>query len=194
MAERLFKNQWINKKDIKEKIKQLEESERYFISECGNIYKQMEKDYFRKLKLDVNKRNGYVYTRIVLPNGSSKKYRVHRLVAKYFLNNPNNLPIVMHLDNNKQNNHYSNLKWGTIQENTQQAYNDGLEINDKGYSDNQSNPVYVYNLNGELLYSFGSISIASEELGISKSTISRQCKGISKGEPRCGYLFKYQNN
>lgn len=112
MAERLFKDQWINIKDIREDIKQLEESERYFISEFGNIYKQMEKDYFRKLKLDTNKRNGYVYIRIVLPNGGSKKYRVHRLVAKYFVDNPDNLPIVMHIDNNKQNNHYTNLKWG----------------------------------------------------------------------------------
>lgn len=194
MAERLFKDQWINIKDIREDIKQLEESERYFISEFGNIYKQMEKDYFRKLKLDTNKRNGYVYIRIVLPNGGSKKYRVHRLVAKYFVDNPDNLPIVMHIDNNKQNNHYTNLKWGTVQENTQQAFDDKLEINDKGYDDSQSNPIYVYNLNGELLYSFGSVSIASKELGIAKSTISRQCNGTSKGKPRCGYYFRYQNN
>lgn len=154
----------------------------------------MENDYFRKLKLYINKRNGYAYIRLTLSDGTSKKYRVHRLVAKYFVDNPNDLPIVMHLDNDKTNNHYSNLKWGTIQENTQQAYDDGLEVNAKGYDDSQSNPIYVYDMNGNLLYSFGSISIASEELNIAKSTISRQCNGTTKGKPRCGYCFKYQNN
>ena len=49
----LFKELWINRKDIKEKIKQLKESERYFISEYGNIYKQMENDYFRKINIPI---------------------------------------------------------------------------------------------------------------------------------------------
>ena len=43
-----------------------------------------------------------------------KKIRVHRLVAKYFLPNPNNFPSVRHLDSSthgKLNNHVSNLMW-----------------------------------------------------------------------------------
>lgn len=51
---------------------------------------------------------------------------VHRLVAENFHSNPENLPIVMHLDNNKVNNSASNLKWGTLSENAKQAYDDGL--------------------------------------------------------------------
>lgn len=194
MAERLFKNEWININDITEEIRQLEESDRYFVSEYGNIYKQMDNYHFIKLKTYINNHNGYIYIGLSLSDGNRKNYRVHRLVAEYFVDNPNNLPIVMHLDNDKTNNHYTNLKWGTVQENTQQAFDDGLAINAKGYDDSQSNPIYVYDLNWNLLYAFGSICIASKELGISKSTISRQCKGISKGAPRCGYHFRYQNN
>lgn len=33
--------------------------------------------------------------------------------------------IVMHLDNNPENNHYKNLKWGTQSQNILQAYRDG---------------------------------------------------------------------
>lgn len=47
----------------------------------------------------------------------------------------------MHLDNDKTNNHYSNLKWGTISENTQQAFDDGLEDNNylyELYNDNEN--------------------------------------------------------
>ena len=47
--------------------------------------------------------------------------KVHRLVAEAFLPNPNNLPVVMHLDNDASNNHVSNLKWGTQKENIHQA-------------------------------------------------------------------------
>lgn len=56
-------------------------------------------------------------------------FKIHRLVALAFLPNPNNYPIVLHLDNNKLNCHYSNLKWGTSSENRQQAIDDGLARN-----------------------------------------------------------------
>ena len=58
---------------------------------------------------------------------SSKRYNksIHRLVAETFIENPDNLPVVMHKDNDKLNNHVSNLQWGTAQENAQQAVRDG---------------------------------------------------------------------
>ena len=67
---------------------------------------------------------------------------VHRLVAKTFIPNPDNLPVVMHLDNDPLHCHVSNLKWGTQKENREQADRDGLtHIN---YS--RSNYIYdVYN-------------------------------------------------
>lgn len=50
---------------------------------------------------------------------------IHRLVAETFIPNPNNLPLVMHLDNDPLHNHVSNLKWGTQKENCEQCVNDG---------------------------------------------------------------------
>jgi len=47
----------------------------------------------------------------------SKMRTVHKLVAEAFLSNPENFPIVMHLDDNPLNNMPSNLKWGTQQDN-----------------------------------------------------------------------------
>ena len=49
--------------------------------------------------------------------GKKYDFRAHRLVAQYFLENPLNLPIVHHINNDKLDNRVSNLKWVTIEEN-----------------------------------------------------------------------------
>ena len=48
---------------------------------------------------------------------------VHRLIAKAFIENPNNLNEVNHKDLNKNNNSYSNLEWVTHKENQQHYFN-----------------------------------------------------------------------
>lgn len=47
------------------------------------------------------------------------------MVALVHIPNQDNLPIVMHLDNNIYNNHYKNLQWGTYKMNTQQMMREG---------------------------------------------------------------------
>ena len=54
------------------------------------------------------------YEHVGLKRGSrSKSYQIHRLVALYFVPNPNNYPIVNHKDENKLNNMANNLEWCT---------------------------------------------------------------------------------
>ena len=59
-------------------------------------------------------------------DGERKHVLLHRLVAENFVPNPNNHPIVLHLDNNKLNVSPENLQWGTYSENNTQAIRDGL--------------------------------------------------------------------
>lgn len=52
-----------------------------------------------------------------------KNYDISRLVGEKFIENPNNYPIIRHLDGNPLNNYFKNLKWGTQQENMYDAIN-----------------------------------------------------------------------
>jgi hypothetical protein len=44
-------------------------------------------------------------------------------VAEAFVPNPDNLPNVLHLDGDRENNHYTNLKWSNSQSNHMSALN-----------------------------------------------------------------------
>lgn len=50
--------------------------------------------------------------------GNRSRRRAHRLVADAFHGPANELPLCRHLDGNRLNNHYTNLRWGTAQENS----------------------------------------------------------------------------
>lgn len=192
MARRNFTDRLIHISDICEELRLIYGSKTDYITPSGNIYKDYGNDMYYHKKSRINNYNGYLYCGITYPSGN-KQRRVHILVAKAYIPNPNNYPIVMHKDDNKTNPNVSNLKWGTISENTRDAFAKGFIKNDKGYDDSQSFPIYVFDLNKNLLYDFGSISMAHEKLDISKNAISSQCKHKTKCTPRSGYYFRYQD-
>lgn len=190
MARRKMTNFLIKKESIKEEMRLIKGSLTDYITPTGNIYKDYGDNMFFHKSVFPNKNNGYLYCGITYEDGQ-KQRRVHILVAEAYIPNPNNLPVVMHLDNNKKNCCIENLKWGTIQENTQQANNDGLMVNDKSWEDSQSIPVCSFNLKQELLNKYGSVGEAARQTGITKSAILNQCNHKVKTKPRCGYHFRY---
>lgn len=56
--------------------------------------------------------SGYVIVNLC-KNGKQDIEYVHRLVAQTFISNPNNLPEVNHIDEDKSNNNANNLEWCT---------------------------------------------------------------------------------
>lgn len=190
MARRNLTNFLIKKENIKEEMRLIDGSSTDYVTPTGNIYKDYGNNMFYHKSVFPNKNNGYLYCGITYNEGQ-KQRRVHILVAEAYIPNPNNYPVVMHLDNDKQNCCVENLKWGTVKENTQQAFDDGLQINDKGWKDSQSIPVCSFDLKGNLLNKYGSVSEASREIGVTKTTILNQCNHNVKTKPRCGYHFRY---
>lgn len=70
----------------------------------------------RLMKQHLN-RDGYPCVRLTL-DGKRMRFRVHSLVAGNFLpRRPANHYEICHIDGNKENNHASNLRWGTRKDN-----------------------------------------------------------------------------
>jgi hypothetical protein len=61
-----------------------------------------------------------------------KRHKVHRLVAKHFIDNPNGFRFVNHKDGNKHNSRAENLEWCTSSQNQLHAYAIGLMKSQKG--------------------------------------------------------------
>ena len=85
----------------------------YEIFEDGRVWS---KKCYRFVSQQTNT-NGYVTCRIIRNDNISKTKSIHRLVAKAFIPNPNNLEFVDHKDRNKKNNNLNNLRWVTRRDN-----------------------------------------------------------------------------
>ena len=97
----------------------------YYISKRGGLWSNRKNWQWKKLKPHLNKMWNRYQCTLRDSRGIRKLCKISRLVATVYLPNPENLPIVMHLDNNPENNYYKNLKWGTQSQNIIQAYRDG---------------------------------------------------------------------
>lgn len=124
---------------MEEVWKTLKELPIYQISNLGKIrsvdtYKNHSNQYgkcgtrFVKGKILKTQISNSGYEFIVLRlNNKKKNYSIHRLVASYFLKNPNNYKYVNHIDGNKLNNNAENLEWCTQSHNVKESYRLGLQ-------------------------------------------------------------------
>lgn len=190
MAWRKLESRLIDRDDITEEFRLIEGSDTDYVTPSGNVYKDYGNNRFYKKSIFPNKKNGYLYTTITYRD-KQRQRRVNVLVGEAYLDNPNNYPVVMHMDNDKTNSHVSNLKWGTISENTRDAYRDGLARNAKGYEDSQSMPVIAYDRNFNEVGRYGSVSECSRALGVTKTAILYSCRNDVSSKSKSGYYFRF---
>lgn len=118
-------------------------------------------------------RNGYMQVRLY-NNGIAKTIEVHTLVAKAFIPNPQSLPMINHIDEDKTNNHVNNLEWCTNQYNVR--YSNAKRVD-------------IYTKDGTFIETLNSLTDASKKYNIPTSNISRCC--LSKNGICYGYQFRF---
>lgn len=188
---------WFNLKDLlHEEWRDIKGYEKlYLISNYGRV-KSLEK---------VSKINGRIYPTKILKchigtkkyldvelckNGTSKRHRIHRLVAECFIPNPENKPQINHEDCNKQNNRIDNLSWNTNSENQKHAFINGLNSRKKYGESPRAKKVNQYDLDGNLVREWDSVIRIKNEKGYSDGLICQCCKG--KYNKAYGYVWRYK--
>ena len=150
----------------------------YKVSEYGDVM-ALNYNHTGKKKLLKQSDDGRGYLKVGLyKNGTLKKYKVHRLVATAFCEGASDFDVVNHMDEDKLNNHYTNLEWCTL------AYNTCYSSHNNIITKCKKTVRCV-----ELDMVFNSIEEASKHTGADSSCIVKCCKG--KQKTAAGYHWEY---
>ena len=94
----------------------------YQVSNLGNVkrvgsFRGVNKAYLQNYYLTpVDNGKGYLRIKLTI-NNKSKRIMLHRIIAEAFLPNPNNYPVINHINGNKKDNQITNLEWCTQSQN-----------------------------------------------------------------------------
>ena len=116
--------------------------------------------------------HGYNYVKL-----KDKNYNIHRLVALAFIPNPQKLPYINHIDEDKTNNNVGNLAWCTASENTRHS------------THKYSCRINQLTLDGELVKVWGSSHQIERETGYNQGNILKCCRG--KYKQAYGFCWEY---
>ena len=159
-------------------LKPIKDFDGYFISSEGKVFCNLGKGNRRKTDRTVELyevkprpgKTGYmrVYMRNIVTNKRIDKY-IHRLVAEYFIPNPENKRCVNHKDCNRANNEWCNLEWVDHTENAKQTEElEHLIRNEKGQ--------FVGNFD----YSRYSLLPSKERKNIARYNFVKACQNMAK--------------
>lgn len=178
--------------------KHIDGYEKYQISNTG-IVKSL--DYHRqgieKILYQRIPENKYPYV-VLCKNGKTKTFKVHRLVALMFIENPENKIYVNHKDGDKTNNRVENLEWVSALENNLHCYRVLHKHPKIGFifdKDKRSKEVEQYLISEKgheyRLATYSNARAASMITKISERSINSCCNG--KYGQAGGYKWKFKN-
>ena len=154
----------------------------YEVSDKGRV-KSLK---FGKERIMKNIRNKDGYLSVGLrKNREQKWYMVHRLVAKTFIPNPDNLPEVNHKDEDKINNKVSNLEW------CDRKYNQNYGTGIQRMAEKKSKSVLQYTKSGEFVKEWKSGMDVQRNTNYSRCDISLCCNGKLKSAN--GFVWKFKD-
>lgn len=145
----------------------------YAIDKLGNVFSYKSNKYLNPSKT----KDGYLKVSL-RANNKAYYYRVHKLVAMTFLDNPNNLSEINHKDFNRQNNCLDNLEWV--------SHNDNIlysKVANRFKTEKPNRKAYMFTniYNGKSFTIIGIKNVA-KHFGFKDSSITALKKHINTGE------------
>ena len=139
----------------------------YAVTSCGKVWSYRSKKFLKH----ITNRYGY-FTVNLYKDNEMKNCLIHRLVAEAYIPNPENLPQVDHINEDKTNNCVNNLQWITLRDNCRKSKN---------------KPILQYDLDGNFIREWPSATDVGEKVN---DGICKCLKG--KYKTAYGYIWKYK--
>lgn len=134
---------------------------------------------------------GGYYCLVLRKDGKKTTANIHRIVAIAFLDGYFDGAYVNHKDENKLNNNVGNLEWCTASYNS--TYGTARKrLEEKAFRFKK--PVDKYDINGNYICTYESLSEASRLTGIALSRISCCCSNKKWHRTAGGYKWKYKTD
>jgi hypothetical protein len=180
----------------------------YSITKSGRVFSlprnpKRNKNCYLTNEISISQNKDYKYFKAWI-HPINKHISLHRALAMTFIPNPENKPMVNHIDGDKLNNDLSNLEWVTAKENAIHAWENGLYGTPPTYWKGKigkehcnSKPIIQYDKDMNLINEFDSTACAVRATGFNRGSL-KCCLNYNKkltkpNRTSHGFIWVFKN-
>ena len=185
---------WLSVENLKYEVWRSTDFPNYVISNYGRL-KRLEhwnvRTYKERICRIYETRAGYLSFRVYV-DGNLIQVLIHKLVALAFIPNPNNLPFVNHINEDKKDNRVENLEWCTAKYNSNYGTCQQRRANTlKELLSKRELNVVCCSLNGDVVKRYNTTGEIISD-GYNLKTIYRCCR--HKQDTTYGYVWRFADD